>query len=280
MKPIRALIALSLIPLSMLLASKVQTLIAQDRLIMDKLEMKRFKSENGKKVVTFDHVILEDLQDLGVISGSYKANKYLTVNDTVYLKLRNPSVSKGDIFSIFNDGMPIPGVKLPKNVTKAHIKGFVQVIDVENGVVRAKIFNPTTDISIGDRVGPNMKLQVNLEPRRPTAALSGKVISPAGVNSLISAFEFVFLDKGENDQVQLNDRYFVFRTADGKKELTPGLPRVDIAELVVVHTTPRFSMAYVNGSTDGFEAGYHFRSEAEALKYIDEVAAPLAAEPR
>ena len=61
-------------------------------------------------------------------------------------------------------------------------------------------------------------------------------------------------------------------TADGNKEVTKGMPEVNIAELVVVNLDENFSTAYVLSANDRVERGNSFKTAISLVKFLEDKA--------
>src|SRR5690606_38261589 len=128
-----------------------------------------------------------------------------------------------------------------------HVKGYVQIVKVTNSTVVGELYDTTEDIGVGDSLAPWMNLQVAVTMQEPENDIRGRIMESATGMYMIGAYDFVFLDKGEKDGVKKGDRFFVYRTGDGNQNVVPGHPEVNIAELIVVQTSPSFATAYVQG---------------------------------
>jgi hypothetical protein len=233
--------------------------------------VKRFSTNNFDQEVTQFIYLREPQAPLGKIMGAFRRNQKLSNDDTVYLKFDQTIVSVGDVFTIYSDLGPIKGLdnKFQKLGQKVMVKGYLQVTSVLPETIIGKIFDASSDIDVGDLVGPNVSLVHKVSPQEPSSDVRGRVIANAGENNLVGAYEFVFLDKGSKDGLKPNDKLVVFRTADGSAEIKPGLPEVTIAELIVINAEPRFSTAYVLSSRDSFERGAPFKADRSKVKFLE-----------
>lgn len=237
----------------------------------DELKTTRFSTSKFDQEVTQHIFFREPQKPLGEIVGAFRRNQKLSNDDTVYLKLRDTSVSVGDILTIYSElgGVRSLDSSFKSIGQKIIVKAFVQITSVLPETIVGKIFNASSDVDIGDLIGPNTRLTHSVKPQEPVADVRGQVLANAGENNLVGPYEFIFLNRGSKDGLRPNDKLVVFRTADGSSEIKPGLPEVTIAELIVVNTEQSFSTAYVLSSNDSFERGAHFKAARARVKFLD-----------
>lgn len=270
MKMIRFIFVVFFTVVSLVLAFQLRRAWAEEEF---DIKQNRFISEPA--TLHMENLILDKMEDLGTIVGSYKNVVYLTNEDAVYLKMKNP-VSVGDKFSVYRDmgAVDVPGTFIKKAGRSIWIKGYVVVTAIEANTVVAKIYDANIDVLKGDKIGPNWELSVKISPQEPKHSIRGMILASAKDTKFIGPFEFAYLNKGSDDGLELNDRLFVFRTGDGKEEISKDLPEVNIAELVVTHLGPKTATAYCMGATESFGAGSTFKSAKSEVKYIGDTSLP------
>jgi hypothetical protein len=244
----------------------------------EELEIKQNRFMSEPATVRMENIILDKMEDLGSIVGSYKNVVYLTNEDAIYLKMNAP-VSVGDRFSIYRDmgSVEIPNTFFKKAGRSIWIKGYAQVTSIESNTIVAKIYDANLDIVKGDKIGPNWDLTLKLAPQEPKNNVRGQILGAAKDTKFIGPFEFAYLNKGSDDGLNLNDRLFVFRTGDGKETLTKDLPEVNIAELVVTHLSAKTATAYCMGATESFGAASTFKAAKSEVKYMGDAPIPTSA---
>jgi hypothetical protein len=237
-------------------------------------DVKRYDFQKTDAKVTLEHLLVDKLDSLGTIGGSFLNASFLRDDDLVYLKLKNPAVSVGDRFLLGADEgpVPIPG-KFGKQVGRSLlIKGYAEVTKIVKQSVVAKLYDTSMNITVGDLVLDLFDQNFKIEPREPEKMVRGLVLRSAKNLGAIGAYDFVYIDRGEKDGLRLNDRLFVYRTAEGARVLDKERPPVNIAELVVVHLAEHAATAYVRGAEDSFSAGAHFRSAISEVKFLSDTA--------
>lgn len=242
-------------------------------------ELDLLKITNKTPVVEFEYFITDKVEKLGEIVASWQPNNYLTNNDVVYIQTNQP-VSPGDVFSIYQDhgSVGVPGQAFSSAGRRIQVLGGLKVTEIQEEVVEAVLFGATTKI---ERGAPFMKLmnrQVQVKPQEPLKDIRGIILSPAGVTNLTGSFEFSFINRGSNDGLRVNDLLYVYSRGHTKRGARVKLPEVNIAALVVVHTSDKNATVYNLGGIDAFDAGFPFKSAIDAEKYLTEGTAKTIAD--
>jgi len=261
----------------------LSSVFSQD-LSLDDLEMrKKAILEEANPSVTVESILADRDEPLGKVVGAFKKQRYYTLSDTIYIQLKSSTVSPGDRFAIYTDegGVTDPDRALRKLGKKIRVRGFIVVTKVTPDTVIGKIDESFIDIHIGDLIGPPFEVNIEVDPKEPDKMIRGRVLESAVNHEIIGGYEFAYLDKGSADGLALNDKLFVFRTADGSMKIDPHLPEVTIAEMVVVHVAEHFSTAYCLNSAEAFRKGSAFKSAKSEVKYLSEpTPAAAPAEPK
>jgi hypothetical protein len=228
---------------------------------------------NKTPFVQFEYMLVEKVDSAGKIAASYRDGQVLSNGDRVYLEINKGSVSVGDRFTVFN---PIGDVKAPGQIfgkvgERLHLLGSLRVTKILPDLVEGILYDFTEDAQVGALVLPLLQTQVELKPQYSSNSVDGLVIASAGPNHLATSYEMVFLNKGSNDGLQVNDRIEIIRKGEGANEkMKTRLPDMAVAKLVVVHTNEKFSTAYVLSAIEAFESGARFRTEKRDAIYLDD----------
>jgi len=272
MNTIRIFVLFSTAAIVSLMASKQWVkLFAVEK---DELSIERYAPKTKEVKVKIENVLYNKVESVGSIVGAFKPQNKLTNDDMIYLRFKNTAVSVGDRFLIYkNRG----GVKDPNKIfgttgQSAEFRGAVQITSVLPDSVTGKIYDAGFDIEVGDELMPWRDLNVTIAPQEPTSDIRGRVMSSASGVEMIGAFDFAYLNMGAKNGLKVNDRLYAFVTGDGSRELTKGLPEVNIAELVVVDVQDNFSTAYVLSAVDRVEAGTAIKTAIPAVKYLNSAA--------
>lgn len=238
----------------------------------DNLSIERYQFLKQPLSIKLENILLEKIEPIGEIIESHKEAKYLQVDDLVYLDLQKQAVAVGDRFMIYEDlgGVKIPNTLLQQTGQHIRIKGSLEVTKVIGNTIAAVIREATSYVSIGDKLTQEMNWVVPLQPKEPKKVLGGLVLGSAQKSNMIGAFDFVFIDKGKKDGLELNDRLFVVRSKDTEVKSKITLPPVTIAELVVVQIQNNVATAYCLSSVTSFEAGAQFKTARKEAQFADE----------
>lgn len=234
----------------------------------------RYSSAQNPAKVVVEHSLVSQMKPIGKIEGAFRPTEKLANEETVYLKFNEGNVSVGDRFLIYSNlgGVRVPGSFFKYVGNNILYKGSVQVTSVLPNAIVGKISEASLDIEVGDLLTPYRDLSMKIEPKEPTVEVRGKVLGSPNGTELIGAFNFAYIDKGAKDGLQMNDRLSVYMTSDGNKDVTHGMPEVNIAHLVVVNLDESFSTAYVLSATDRVERGNSFKTDISLVKFLDDKA--------
>ncbi len=251
----------------------------------DEFDIKRFSITDEEVTVTREHLLMDRLDPLGTVKGSYLSGSFFSNDDLVYLKLKNQQVSVGDKMMIYQDNGPveIPG-KFQKYTGKdILVKGFAEVTKVQADAIIAKLYDCSMQIQVGDQIMSPIDLNLKLVPKEPSKMIRGIVLRSSKNLGIIGPYDYVYLNKGSKDGLEINDRLYVSKKAElnwdaGSKEKKPA---VNVSELVVVHTGENVSTAYVLASENSFAPGSVFKSAISDVRFLNEqdLQAEAAAQP-
>ncbi|PIR22856.1 MAG: hypothetical protein COV44_05900 [Deltaproteobacteria bacterium CG11_big_fil_rev_8_21_14_0_20_45_16] len=224
---------------------------------------------NKTPYLDLEYIIANKMESVGIIAASWQPSTYLTSEDVVYLEMEMP-VSVGDQFTVYRDVGDIKqlGTFFGSAGRRIQFLGDVRVTKVSD-IVEARIYNAIDDINTGNKLMPYFSRRIEISPRIPTNDIRGKILGPAEPKEIAGSYLFVFLDKGSNDGLRMNDKLFVYKKGHGSKAIKSHLPDVNIAELMVVAVTETHATAYVLNSVEGFEAGANFKTALPEIKYLD-----------
>lgn len=237
-------------------------------------KVKRYTVADKPRSVVLENILMDQMKPLGEIKGSYLSASFYRNDDLVYLRLNNPNVSVGDRFMIYEDRGPVsvPGRFQKEMGRDVFIKGYAEVTKVVSEAVIARLYDCGMNVGIGDKIMDLIDTNISISPQEPRREIQGVVLRSAKNLGLIGPYDFVYLNKGSKDGLELNDRLYVQRKAEliwgaSDKEKKPP---VNIAELVLVHLGKEVSTAYVLGADDHFAPGSVFKSAISEVKFLNE----------
>lgn len=209
-------------------------------------------AENARQVTINEGFIAEEsLDPPGQVSFSPLPQRYLSLDDLVYLEMKDDELEKvrvGDRYSVYkvmHDVLhPADGSYLGQ---KVRIMGVVEVATVEKNVARAKIIAAFSEMQRGMPVTKELNHYAVVAPRQNLIDLRGTVVDALPPQNELAQFDTVFIDKGAKDGVQIGNRVFVMRRGDGRLDLDESteqrLPWEQIGEALVVATKDRTATA-------------------------------------
>lgn len=244
---------------------------------LDKLE---FDTQASK--VQLEHLLREEIEELGFVKANRKNSKYMTNDDIVYLDFKKANSSVGDKFMVVR---PIDNVSFQKKGEKVRSKhyqilGQVRVTNVRPDLVEAEVKNASNDIVVGDLIVPVINRVFTVNPKEPSVEMTGKVIKGAGKITLIGPYQFAFLDLGTKDGIELNDRFVVLKKSHAKisaKERID-LPDIEVAKGVIVDADEHVSTIYMLAGTQIFESGTMIKSDIAKVRYLNQTDIDLSVE--
>lgn len=158
----------------------------------------------------------KELDDAGVIAGSFEEKQLLSAGDMAYVKFKaQPKL--GDLFTIFRTGDQIvnPNTKEPIGVT-TNVLGTLRVTDIGKDFVTGEIVKSWDSIERGDLLGPAIKVELSVRHKANAKSLTGTVLASAqGRTGTLGENGIVFLDKGSKDGVEVGNTFLVIRQSDG-----------------------------------------------------------------
>lgn len=198
---------------------------------------------------------------VGRIDSSKKAQRYLSQDDEVYLKLKEPSRLRiGTEFSVFQ---PLGEVTHPDTDEvlgqKVRMKGVVRVVALGDDSVTATIISSFSEIERGAPLMSMKNHRLTVQPKQNLIDLSGIVVDALTRKQEQGQFDTVFIDKGAKDGVKIGNRFFLVRRGDGRRKLDEdelaALPWEQIGEALVVQTQGTSSTALVTRSAVEIKRG-------------------------
>jgi hypothetical protein len=229
----------------------------------------RVSAESGNALLLREVGFIEakDLQDAAVISGSREEKIMLSSGDQAYLRYpKKQPLRAGERYSVFETDTDHPVVDETTGKTYGYmvrIKGDLVVNQIaENDVARGTLVDTLVPIERGARVSPFVRQFKRIEPRPSAVNLEARVISTFEPTILLGSGNFVILNRGSKDGVQVGNRTFVIRRGDGYRATLeswekhdPTMPKEVVAEILVVDVRDNASVAWVSRTTKELKVG-------------------------
>lgn len=196
----------------------------------------------------------------------------LSQEDAVYIGLGEGHVAVGDQLSMFRSKErvfdPDTGKLLGYHVD---FLGWVEVTEVHPESSKARIGMSTGEIEEGDRLIPRQQLPTEIALQASPDSVEGKISFFPQHRVVIGWNDYVYLNRGSVDGLEVGSPLEVFRpgftvTEPARDEKVQVPDRV-IGNLVVVRTTEESSVALITKAATELKLGDRFRgaeSEADA----------------
>jgi hypothetical protein len=207
----------------------------------------------------------------------------LTQEDSLYIGLGEGEVKAGDEFTLFRTNEkvldPDTGAVLGYHVD---FLGWVKVEETSPETSLARIQMSAREIEEGDRVLPREPLPQQIEVKPTPEGVDGKITFFPGRRVLMGMQDFVYLNRGTLDGLEVGSPLEVYRAGYAARETTRdenvAVPPRVIAKLLVVRAEEQTAVAIVTTTQTELVLGDKFRGEAAAAPE-QPVAAPADAVP-
>jgi len=215
-------------------------------------------------------------ESVGFISaGDYEASasvvdatdekSLLSQGDSVYIGLGAGDVAPGDQYTVFRKQErvfdPDTGRLLGYHVD---VLGWVEVKEARAEASLALIRESHAEIERGDRVVRREELPAEIAVLQAPEGVEGKVSFFARSRTLMGMDDFVYLNRGTLDGVEVGSPLEVYRPAYPASEPARGtrveVPDRVVAQLLVVKAEPNTSVAFVIHTAGEIELGDHVRA--------------------
>jgi LysM domain-containing protein len=188
--------------------------------------------------------------------------------DGVYIGLGEGEVKVGDEFTVFRTNEkvldPDTGAVLGYHVD---FVGWAKVEETAPETSIARIHMSTGEIEEGDRVMPREPLPPEIDVK-PAPEVDGKITFFPGRRVLMGMQDFVYLNRGTLDGVQVGSPLEVYRAGYPATEATRDekvmVPDRVIAKMLVVRAEEQTAVAMVTTTQTELALGDHFRGEKQA----------------
>jgi hypothetical protein len=192
----------------------------------------------------------------------------MTQEDRLYIGLGEDEVKAGDEFTVFRTNQkvmdPDTGALLGYHV---EFLGWVKVEETSPETSLARVRMSTSEIEQGDRVMPREVLPPEIEVQ-PTPEVDGKITFFPGRRTLLGFQDFVYLNRGTLDGLQVGSPLEVYRVGyparESTRDETVAVPDRVIARMLVVRTEEQTAVAMVTSTEQELELGDRFRGEPQS----------------
>jgi LysM domain-containing protein len=213
------------------------------------------------------YVEAKDLEVSGVISGSREEKIMLSSGDQAYLAFsRERPLKAGERYTVFVADKEHPLRNPGSNAILGYlvsIKGDVVVDQIADATTaRGTLVDMIEPAERGWYVSPLVRQFRRIEPRPSAINLEAKIVASLSPANMLATETFVVLNRGKQDGVQVGNRTFVVRRADGIRRLMEGWDHFDatyphevVGELWVVDVRDSTALAWIARTSKELRVG-------------------------
>ncbi len=219
----------------------------------------RVSAQDGVGLVTPDQ-----LEAAGSIVSSVPSRVMLSQGDGVFVGLPEGDTQKGDQFTIFRVRErvvdPDSGRLLGHHVD---ILGWLEIERTHPESSLAAIRESFGEIEVGDRLMPRTPVPAEIAVQASPGDVDGKISFFANKRTVMGTSDFVYLNRGALDGLEVGSPLEVYRESFLANETTRDervrVPERVVAQLLVVKAEPMTSVAFVTHTDTELELGDRFR---------------------
>jgi LysM repeat protein len=195
--------------------------------------------------------ILAEENPLGIIIDSVDDRTLLTENDTVFLKMRDPSiVSVGDIYSILKRGERVVHPASKRDFgNMMHNLGFLQVTGIGTGYVTAKIGKVFREVERGAELYRYLPPVMEISLKKTASDLLGSIVATQSEKLTQGQQDVVFIDLGLEDGLEVGNMLYITRprsaTELGLQQADTPLPDDLLGAAVVIESRAETAAALI-----------------------------------
>jgi hypothetical protein len=209
-------------------------------------------------------ITAETLAASASIVGSVAPRLMLGQEDEVYIGLGWGDVEVGDEFTIFRERERVVDPDTRRLLGyHVDILGWLEVKETHEETSLARIRESGAPIEKGDRLMVRERVPEEIAIQEAPDGVEGRLSFFAGSRTIMAAIDYVYLNRGTLDGLEVGSPLEVYREGYLGKEVTRGesvrIPERIVAQLVVVKAQPETAVAFVASSDVELELGDRFR---------------------
>jgi hypothetical protein len=234
---------------------------------LDLMDSREVRTLPVSSVETTGLITSEQLEAAASIVDSVPDRVMLSQGDELYIGYGEADATLGDQFTVFRTREkvydPETGRLLGFHVD---VLGWVEVVRVDTETSLAKVELSATEMEIGDRVIPREPPVIDVEILESPEGVEGQISFFPHSRVLMGTIDYVYLNRGELDGLQVGSPLEVYRTGWKAPEPARGerveVPDRVVAQMLVVRSQPQTAVALVTHTDTELELGDHFRAAA------------------
>jgi len=211
-------------------------------------------------------ITAEQLEAAASIVDAVPERLMLGQGDRVYIGLGDEAASVGDQFTIFRTREkvfdPDTGRLLGYHV---ELLGWAEVLEPDAEASLAEIRMSAAEMQLGDRVMPREPPLLDIEVAASPENVDGQISFFPSSRVLMGSADYVYLNRGEIDGLQVGSPLEVYRSGwlapEPARDTRVEVPDRVIARLLVVRARPESAVAVVRHTETELQLGDHFRGE-------------------
>jgi hypothetical protein len=209
-------------------------------------------------------ITAETLAASASIVDSVAPRVMLGQQDEVYIGLGWDDVEVGDEFTIFRERERVVDPDTRRLLGyHVDILGWLKVKETYEETSLARIRESGAVMEKGDRLMVRERVPEEIAVQSPPEDVEGKLSFFARSRTIMAAIDYVYLNRGALDGLEVGSPLEVYRKGHLGREVTRGenvrVPERIVAQLVVVKAQPETAVAFVTSSDVELELGDRFR---------------------
>jgi hypothetical protein len=195
--------------------------------------------------------------------------KLIGVGDLVYIRPNvDNSLQPGTKYTVYRTLKPIVDKKTKALIgTQHYLTGVIVITKKEPGFVLARVVKSFRTIAVNDLLMPYKKRSPRVALTQSKNGLNGKIIVSEEREKNIGDHTVAFIDKGDQDGVEIGQSYSIYYQEKGKldKKSKGKVPLTPIihGSLLVLHTEPTTSTVLITQSDRSIDPGTKICSPIE-----------------
>jgi hypothetical protein len=209
-------------------------------------------------------ITAETLAASASIVDSVGPRVMLGQEDEVYIGLGVGAVEVGEQFTIFRERERVVDPDTRRLLGyHVDILGWLEVMETHEEASLARIRESGAEIQKGDRLMVREQVPREIAVQPPPQDVEGKLSFFARSRTIMAAIDYVYLNRGTLDGLEVGSPLEVYRKGHLSREEARGenvrVPERVVAELVVVKAQPETAVAFVTSSDVELQLGDRFR---------------------
>jgi hypothetical protein len=210
----------------------------------------------------------EALEAAGSIVAAVPNRAMLAEPDGIYVGVPEGDTQKGDQFTIFRVQEKVFDPETHRLLGyHVDILGWAEVEKTTPETALAVIRESYAEIQLGDRLMPRSPVPSEIAVQGSPGDIDGRISFFENKRTEMGTLDFVYLNRGSLDGLEVGSPLEVYRQAFLAKESTRNervrVPERVVAQMLVVKAEPMTAVAFVTHTSEELELGDRFRGAQE-----------------